>query len=71
MNQKSHRSTAASTNPESAYALEDFESENSWSDHSFDEGPVHKCVKHEYVSTNLIVSRNITLADVITETLTA
>lgn len=49
---------------------EDWLDENSDSNHSFDDQYVEKLAAREYISTNLVASRNISMADVITEQVT-
>ena len=45
-------------------------SENSGSNHSFDIQYQEKLAHREYISTNLVTGRNISMADVITENVT-
>ena len=58
-------------NPTASTAAEDWESESSNSLNSFDSQQDDKSSGKLYISTNLIHSSNITMADVITETITS
>lgn len=60
-------STKDSTRAPASSIPEEFLSEESLSEHSFVEEKKSHAVAHHYMTTNLIVSKNITLADVITE----
>ena len=66
----SQQSTKPSKNAQTSSVVDEFLSEESLSEHSFDEGRYHKLHAQQYISTNLITERNITLADVMSETIT-
>lgn len=60
-------STKDSTRAPASSVPEEFLFEESLSDHSFVEEEKSHAKVHQYMTTNLIVAKNITLADVITE----
>ena len=70
MSFQSEKATKPSTGAETQIDVEILESEDSLSHHSFDfEQRSHKAA-YQYVSTTLVTSRNISLADVMTEVVT-
>jgi hypothetical protein len=63
-------STRSSRRAAAAEEEKEFEYESSASEHSFDLQGKSERKKHLYLTTSLVVSRNITLADVVNEEVT-
>ena len=70
MESSTQASTKRNRHPSSIPDKEPFISDDSQNDHSFEVNPKSYYPKHLYLTTNLIINRNITLADVQTEEVT-
>ena len=70
MNFQSEKTTKPSTDADAHMDVEMWESEDSLSQHSFDLDLKSHKHAYKYVSTTLVTSKNISLADVMTEEVT-
>ena len=70
MNFLSEKATKPSTDADAHMDVEMWDSEDSLSHHSFDLNQKSHKRAYQYVSTTLVTSKNISLADVMTEEVT-
>jgi hypothetical protein len=69
MKHPSEKATSSSKHVKSSTAVDHEEDIDSLSEHSFGHAPRDHKKDHDYLSTNLVAGRDLTLADVISEEL--